>query len=75
MQCIYIETSQSPHMRCPKPAVYIVVERGGHLPRVPMAVEYPGHYYARVPAKRRLGALYCRTHAYLMCNLIPPQNA
>ncbi len=74
MQCIYIETAITPNRRCTNAAAYIIVERGGHLPKVPMAVEYPGHYYARVPANRRLGALYCRTHAYRLCDLMLPQD-
>src|SRR6266516_2406088 len=68
-QCIFLDTTLTPHGRCPKEATYIVVESGSRLPRVPMAVDYHDNYYAHVPRGRQIGALYCRLHAYVVCGL------
>jgi len=72
--CIYVDKDTQRDERCPYVATYIVLDRGQAMGKVPIACTYPDNYYGRVPAARRMGALYCRTHAYLVCGKEPPSS-
>ena len=71
-QCIGVDRHGSLKTRCVLEATYIIVDRGPDGGKVPMACTYPGHYYGSIPQSRRIGPLYCRSHAYLLCGKAPP---
>jgi hypothetical protein len=71
-QCTYHNKSGKEDTRCPLAATYIVLDPPMVTRRQPTPVWLEGERRTPTKARQRPGPLYCRTHAYTLCNLACP---